>query len=52
MNRPFKYRWIVIGMLMLALGTIPLWGTDYILLFGMLYCLYMAMAQMWNLLAG
>lgn len=52
MNRPFKYRWIVIGMLMLALGTIPLWGTDYILLFGMLYCLYMAMAQMWNLLTG
>jgi len=34
------------------LGTIPLWGSDYILLFGLLLCLYMAMSQMWNLLVG
>ena len=52
MNRPFKYRWIVIGLLLAALGTIPLWGTEYVLLFGLLYCLYLAMAQMWNLLTG
>ena len=36
----------------MLLGTIPLWGSDYILLFGLLLCLYMAMSQMWNLLVG
>ena len=51
-DRPFKYRWYFLGILFLLLGTIPLWGSDYILLFGLLLCLYMAMSQMWNLLVG
>ena len=51
-DRPFKYRWYLLGILFLLLGTIPLWGSDYILLFGLLLCLYMAMSQMWNLLVG
>jgi branched-chain amino acid transport system permease protein len=51
-DRPFKYRWSLLGILFVLLGTIPLWGSDYILLFGRLLCLYMAMSQMWNLLVG
>ena len=51
-DRPFKYRWYLLGVLFVLLGTIPLWGSDYILLFGLLLCLYMAMSQMWNLLVG
>lgn len=51
-DRPFKYRWCLLGILFVVLGTIPLWGSDYILLFGLLLCLYMAMSQMWNLLVG
>ena len=51
-DRPFKYRWYVLGILFVLLGTVPLWGSDYILLFGLLLCLYVAMSQMWNLLVG
>ena len=51
-DRPFKYRWWLLGILFVLLGTIPIWGSDYILLFGLLLCLYMAMSQMWNLLVG
>jgi branched-chain amino acid transport system permease protein len=51
-DRPFKYRWWLLGLLFGLLGTVPLWGSDYILLFGLLLCLYMAMSQMWNLLVG
>jgi branched-chain amino acid transport system permease protein len=51
-DRPFKYRWYFLGILFLLLGTIPIWGSDYMLLFGLLLCLYMAMSQMWNLLVG
>jgi len=51
-DRPFKYRWYLLGILFVLLGTIPLWGSDYMLLFGLLLCLYMAMSQMWNLLVG
>jgi branched-chain amino acid transport system permease protein len=51
-DRPFKYRWYVLGILFVLLGTVPLWGSDYILLFGLLLCLYLAMSQMWNLLVG
>jgi branched-chain amino acid transport system permease protein len=51
-DRPFKYRWYVLGTLVVLLGTAPLWGSDYILLFGLLLCLYVAMSQMWNLLVG
>lgn len=34
------------------MGTLPLWGSDYLLMFFLLYFLYAAMAQMWNLLTG
>jgi branched-chain amino acid transport system permease protein len=51
-REPFKYRWLLLGVLFLVLVTIPLWGSDYLLLLGLLFCLYVALAQMWNLLAG
>jgi len=51
-GKPFKYRWPLIGIIFVALGTVPLWGSDYVLLFFLLYFLYAAMAQMWNLLTG
>lgn len=51
-RKPYKYRWLVLGVLFLVLATIPLWGSDYLLLLGLLFCLYVALAQMWNLLAG
>lgn len=47
-----KSRWYILGLLVLVLGTVPLWGTDYILLFCLLFCLYLAFSQMWNLLTG
>ena len=47
-----KSRWYILGLLILVLGTVPLWGTDYILLFCLLFCLYLAFSQMWNLLTG
>ena len=50
--KPFKYRWYLLGILFVLLGTSPLWGSDYILLLGLLFCLYVAMSQMWNLLVG
>ncbi|MBW1997719.1 MAG: branched-chain amino acid ABC transporter permease [Deltaproteobacteria bacterium] len=52
MEGSFKYRWHVLGLLFLGFVTVPVWGSDYVLLFCLLYCLYMAMSQMWNLLVG
>ncbi|MBW1806242.1 MAG: branched-chain amino acid ABC transporter permease [Deltaproteobacteria bacterium] len=47
-----KTRWYVLGILVLILATVPLWGSEYTLLFCLLFCLYLAMTQMWNLLTG
>jgi len=47
-----RYRLLVIGILVLGLGTVPIWGSEYLLLFFLLFCLYAGMAQMWNLLIG
>lgn len=47
-----RWRWIALGILVLALGTVPVWGSEYVLLFFLLFCLYLALSQMWNLLAG
>ncbi len=47
-----RCRWPVLGIIVLALATVPLWGTEYILLFCLLFCLYLGLSQMWNLLAG
>lgn len=48
----FKYRWQLLAFIFLLLATIPIWGSDYVLLLGLLFCLYAAMSQMWNLLIG
>lgn len=48
----YKYRLYVLGLLVLILGTVPVWGDEYLLFFFMLFCLYLALSQMWNLLAG
>jgi len=47
-----KTRWYILGLLVLVLSTVPLWGTEYVLLFCLLFCLYLAFSQMWNLLTG
>ena len=38
--------------LVLILVTVRLWGTDYLVFFCLLFCVYLAMSQMWNLLTG
>lgn len=51
-HRTLKYRWLILGLLFVAFATVPIWGSDYILLFCLLFSLYLAMSQMWNLLVG
>ncbi|MFC1868169.1 branched-chain amino acid ABC transporter permease [Thermodesulfobacteriota bacterium] len=48
----YKSKLYILGLLVLALATIPLWASQYIVLFFLLFCLYLAMSQMWNLLIG
>jgi branched-chain amino acid transport system permease protein len=48
----FRSRWVFLAILVVALGTVPIWGTEYHLLFFLLFFLYLAMSQMWNLLVG
>jgi branched-chain amino acid transport system permease protein len=36
----------------LMLATVPVWGTDYLVFFCLLFCVYLAMSQVWNLLIG
>lgn len=48
----YRYRWVYLGVLTAILGAVPLWGSDYLVLFFFLFCLYLTIAQMWNLLAG
>jgi len=45
-------RWLAIAVIVAALFTLPLWGSRYWVLVFLLFSLYLAMAQMWNLLAG
>jgi len=47
-----KLSWAVMGVLTAALVTVPVWGTEYLMLFFMLFCLYLSLSQMWNLLSG
>ena len=42
----------VMGVLLVALATVPVWGSDYLVLFFMLFCFYLGLSQMRNLLAG
>lgn len=51
-KKPFKYRWQLLGLLFITMVTIPIWGSEYVLLLGLLFCLYMSFTQMWNLLTG
>lgn len=51
-NLLLKSRWYILGFLVLVLATVPLWGSEYILVFLLLFCLYLALSQMWNLLSG
>jgi branched-chain amino acid transport system permease protein len=48
----YKLRWYVLGALAVILAAVPVWGSEYLVLFCMLFCLYLALAQMWNLLLG
>ena len=48
----YKSRLYVLGLLVVVLGTVPVWGSDYVLFFCLLFCLYLAFSQMWNLLTG
>ena len=41
-----------IAIVVLALACLPYWASRYWVLVALLFCLNMAMAQMWNLLAG
>jgi branched-chain amino acid transport system permease protein len=51
-ERMRKVSLAVMGVLLVALATVPVWGSDYLVLFFMLFCFYLGLAQMWNLLAG
>ena len=51
-NQFIKIKWIILGLLTICLGTVPIWGSQYAMLFFMLFCIYLGLAQMWNLLAG
>ncbi len=51
-SNPFKYGRQLLALIFLILVTVPLWGSDYVLLLGLLFCLYAALSQMWNLLIG
>jgi branched-chain amino acid transport system permease protein len=48
----YQSRWFILGLLVLILGTVPVWGTEYIVVFCLFCCLYLAMSQAWNLLIG
>jgi branched-chain amino acid transport system permease protein len=45
-------KWYLLGFLVLVLATAPVWGSQYVVFFCLLFCVYLAMSQMWNLLTG
>ena len=47
-----RIKWTLLVALTFGLASVPLWGSEYAILFFMLFCIYLALAQMWNLLAG
>jgi ABC-type branched-subunit amino acid transport system permease subunit len=47
-----RSKWPLLGFLVLMLATVPVWGTDYLVFFCLLFCVYLAMSQVWNLLIG
>ncbi len=52
MSNMTKARWISLIVAAVVLCTIPFWGGEYIVNIFTLILLYMAIGQMWNLLAG
>ena len=53
MHKTFdQFKWYLLGFLVLILATVPTWGTDYMVFFCLLFCVYLAMSQMWNLMIG
>ncbi|MCL6477481.1 MAG: branched-chain amino acid ABC transporter permease [Peptococcaceae bacterium] len=51
-KKVYQYRWYAIAAVILGMLTLPLWASQYVVLVFLLVFLYMAIAQMWNLLAG
>jgi branched-chain amino acid transport system permease protein len=47
-----QIRILVVALLLAALTTLPFWASRYMVSLTLLICLYMALASMWNLLAG
>lgn len=47
-----KFLWFIFILFIFALGTIPIWGTEYLMFFCLLFCVYLVFSQMWNLLIG
>ena len=47
-----KFSLYIPAVLLLALGTVPVWGSEYVVFFCLLFCLYLALSQSWNLLIG
>lgn len=43
---------VIMAVIVLALLTLPLWGSSYALSVAILVLLYLSLAQMWNLLSG
>ena len=47
-----QFSWFITAALIAALGTMPVWGSQYLIALGLMFLVYVALAQMWNLLAG
>ncbi len=47
-----RIRYTVIIVALGVLATLPIWGSRYVTNVGLLICLYITLASMWNLLAG
>jgi branched-chain amino acid transport system permease protein len=45
-------RLILMVLVLVFLATVPAWGSRYIVNVGLLMCVYVTLASMWNLLAG
>ena len=47
-----KVRWITLAVAVVLLVSLPFWGGDYVVNIFTLILMYMAIGEMWNLLAG
>lgn len=51
-NLIYRSRLVLLGAAVLFLALVPLFEAEYLMLFCLLFLLYLALSQMWNLLAG